>query len=198
MHNRLFKHFISWLLIASPLWWTAGCYTRTAITNLDDAALDGLHVITNGGNHYLFHRWSWDSAGGIRGEETLRSTTWQGISVSRELAPMLPRDSIARTYSETLVEVVTRSGSLYQFTEWSSDRAGGIHGTARWRNPHYYSDDPTSHIYNEKIVHLPNDSVKSLNTVEFRIVNSIVTAFGITALTALVAEALAFSSNARF
>ena len=192
MQNRFFKHFISWLLIASPLWWTTGCYTRTEITKVDDAVLDGLHVITRGGDHYVLHRWAWDSAGGIKGEGKLLESPWRATRISRYAPPKLPLDSIARTYSETEIEVTTRSDTVYSFKEWTHDRAGNIRGTAIWKHLHY--DHGTFRTYKEGIVCVPHDSLKSLKTVEFSYVYTFLTLLGVTSVITCVTIAIALQN----
>jgi len=68
MKNRTLRSFITWLIIASPLWWTGGCYTYQKVTKLDEAVGSEIEVVTKGNNAYTFKRWSSDGSGGVSGE----------------------------------------------------------------------------------------------------------------------------------
>jgi hypothetical protein len=69
MRKRTLKPLITWLLIASPLWWSSACYTFQNVIKLDNAKTAGrrIEVKTTGENTYIFDEWSVDSLGTIRG-----------------------------------------------------------------------------------------------------------------------------------
>lgn len=56
MQNRTFKSLVTWLIIASPIWWTSGCYSTREITRLEEAATGDLKVVTKGNNRHAFER----------------------------------------------------------------------------------------------------------------------------------------------
>jgi hypothetical protein len=60
-----FRQCITWLLIASPLWWMCGCYSE--VTHLSEAVGTKIKVVTKGDKVYTFERWSSDGFGGISG-----------------------------------------------------------------------------------------------------------------------------------
>jgi hypothetical protein len=68
MQNRTFKQLISSLLIASPLWWTCGCYATREVTKLSEALGSEIEVVTMGNHVYNFTIWTSDGFGGISGE----------------------------------------------------------------------------------------------------------------------------------
>jgi hypothetical protein len=77
--KQMSKTIITWLLIASPLWWTYGCYSFQETTNLIEANENGrdIEVTTNGNNTYIFEfkKWTLDTEGTIWGQ-----TKWDDSS----------------------------------------------------------------------------------------------------------------------
>ena len=65
MKNEAFKHFISWLLIASPLWWASGCISE--IIKPNDSGENEIEVVTEGDSVYTFLQWTSDEWGAITG-----------------------------------------------------------------------------------------------------------------------------------
>jgi hypothetical protein len=65
MQNRTFKDFITWLLIASPLWWTSGCLSE--IIKPSDSGENEIEVVTKGDSVYTFLQWTSDESGAITG-----------------------------------------------------------------------------------------------------------------------------------
>jgi hypothetical protein len=97
MRNKMLKSFLSWLLIASPLWWTTGCESIRAVEKLSDAQGEEIHVLTKDKRSYTFVQWKADSAGSIRGIAKWKDPsyfTWEPsplITGER----VVPSDSIA-------------------------------------------------------------------------------------------------------
>lgn len=68
MQNGTFKSFIMWLLVASPIWWTCGCYTAREVTKVNEVEGSEIEVTTKGDNVYIFKTWKSDGCGGISGQ----------------------------------------------------------------------------------------------------------------------------------
>jgi len=65
MRNRTFKSLITWLLIASPLWWANGCISE--IMKPNDSGGNEIEVVTKGDSVYTFLQWAGDESGTITG-----------------------------------------------------------------------------------------------------------------------------------
>jgi len=160
MQNRTFKSLVTWLIIASPIWWTSGCYSTREITRLEEAATGDLKVVTKGNNRYAFERWSVDSLGGISGDGTWEIISEWGRPVSKQGFRTLPHDSISETYhDDTSIILTTRGNTVYHFTRWLSDNSGGIWGEAFWENP--------TDKWNVGKVRVPADSIKRITASEY-------------------------------
>jgi hypothetical protein len=105
--NRTFRSFITWLLIASPLWWTIGCYSFREVIKLDEAKENerNIEVTTKGNSVYIFMKWSVDSLGAITGRAKwhnpnyMAHARWDVNAISGELQflegpKMIPHDSV--------------------------------------------------------------------------------------------------------
>jgi len=68
MQKITFNHLITWLLIASPLWWAAGCYTSHQVAKVQDVQGYEIEVTTKGDITYTFSNWRSDSSGTISGK----------------------------------------------------------------------------------------------------------------------------------
>jgi hypothetical protein len=70
MQNTTLRHLVTWLLIASPLWWTCGCYSFLEINFPRESTQEAraLKVTTKGQLTYVFSDWTIDSLGNIRGK----------------------------------------------------------------------------------------------------------------------------------
>ena len=79
MHNRIFKSLISWLLIASPLCWTSGCYALREITQLEEAEAIGgqIEVTTKRSDAYTFDKWKIDSLGNVKGRAKRKNPSYK-------------------------------------------------------------------------------------------------------------------------
>jgi hypothetical protein len=76
MQNRTIRELVTWLIIASPLWWTSGCYTTKELTNPTQMfespnPFPEIEVITKGNHKYVFLTWFLDTGGTITGQATL-------------------------------------------------------------------------------------------------------------------------------
>lgn len=69
MQNKTFRNLVTWLLIASPIWWISGCYTFREVAKLDEARASEreIELTTKGNSKYIFEKWSVDSSGAITG-----------------------------------------------------------------------------------------------------------------------------------
>lgn len=67
MKNRRFRKLVTMFLIASPIWWTTGCYSSYQATGPADVSGTPIQITTKGNNHYAFAEWTVDSSGNIRG-----------------------------------------------------------------------------------------------------------------------------------
>jgi hypothetical protein len=122
MKNRRFRNFISLLLIASPLWWTSGCYSSLQITNPADVAGTAIEITTKGNHHHTLKEWSVDSSGNISGSGafvvplTVRSI---GGTVKQQPSTFIPKDSIAAIHvqrvnvgSTALIVIIATAGAV--------------------------------------------------------------------------------------
>jgi hypothetical protein len=68
IQNKTLKRLITWVVVASPLWWTNGCYTFVEITKLDEVARGNseLEITTEGNRVHVVSNWSVDSMGTVR------------------------------------------------------------------------------------------------------------------------------------
>ena len=168
MKNPMLRRLVAWLMIASPIWWTSGCYTMSGMASLNELNTTELQVITRGGNHYTFLRWAADSNGGISG-----SCVWhiQQKTGGNESTPgmklTVPSDSIFRSYSDKQIQVLTKGNVTYDFEKWSPDRGNTISGAAKWLNPLYDSGNQLSREFLQGHLVLPLDSIREIGTKEF-------------------------------
>jgi len=110
MKSRRFRSFISLLLIASPLWWTSGCYTSHQITNPADAVGTPVEITTKGGNHHTLVEWSVDSSGNILGSGAfVVPLTVQSAAgtVKQQPSTFIPKDSIAAIHVQRVNGAMT-------------------------------------------------------------------------------------------
>lgn len=104
MQNKNFKDIITWILIASPLWWTSGCYSTREVTKPSEAVGDYLEVTSKAGKAYYFYGWTCDSTGSISG--TAGSVKYEdpyyGWTTTRiQQRVTIPADSIATIQTKT-------------------------------------------------------------------------------------------------
>jgi hypothetical protein len=95
MKNRTFRSIITLLIIASPLWWTSGCYTTKEVTRLSEEEGSAIEVVTKRNNVYVFKTWTHDGYGSISGEANWidpSSPRWSPTYLHGTIA--LPSDSI--------------------------------------------------------------------------------------------------------
>jgi hypothetical protein len=187
MKNRTFKHFVTWLLIASPLWWTTGCRSTREFTRLDELPRPEIEVVTKGNAVYEFTEWTYDSLMGISGESAWIDKSlpvWYSryseghISLARdsiksvtvEGKDTLPADSIdAIKPREVLgIEITTKGSTVYTFEKWRFTKTGGIEGLARTRissHQNWY-DYGSASAFKKIDVTVPADSVASVRISE--------------------------------
>ena len=223
MQNRIFKRLINWLLIASPLWWTTGCYTTREITRLDEIR-PVIEVVTKGDRVYTFTAWTYDSLKGISGDARwvvksprpwVDSEDLDGhITLTRDAIKTvtlgggqnLPLDTLQTLKPTEVFEinVVTKSGINYTFIDWTIDKAGTIEGRASWENPSYssWSFSNTNHQFIESVVNLPADSIKIVSKKEYSsgrttllVVGSIVGSLGMAVWVTLACIASGFKGG---
>ena len=110
MQNRTFKDLIIWLLIASPLWWTCGCYSTREVTKPSEAVGDYLEVTLKDGKAYFFSSWTCDSSGTVSGlvGTVKRKDPYYGWSITPVAhAINIQADSIATIHVKTKREWAT-------------------------------------------------------------------------------------------
>jgi hypothetical protein len=196
MENRTFKHIMIWLLIASPVWWTSGCYTTREFTKLDEVNCE-IEVVTKNKRTYTFTAWTYDSLKGISGDAhwLVESISPWDDSEDHYGRLALPRDdirTIALQGDERLpvdglqtfkpkktveIHVTTRGNNVYSFKAWKPDGHGGISGDAEWfepSSPSWHSD------YVQGRTNLPRDSIKNVVRREYSSGRTILTVVGAT------------------
>jgi hypothetical protein len=115
MQNSTLKELVSWLIIASSLWWTSGCYTSNDIMKSDEPRRPEILVETKSGHTISLFQGYLDSLGGISGltdsKDTLR----------------VPSDSIQRAFIGEAV-VLTIDGRSHRFEDLKLDGHGRLSG----------------------------------------------------------------------
>ena len=131
MQNKTFKHFISWLLIASPLWWSTGCYSTREFIKQDEPGECNVCVVTKGGRSLELSEASFDSRGSVCGVvlKEASAPSASANTASREKARLtLPLDSLRNsTFSD--VTVLTKSGQTLEFDTLMLDGRGILSGS---------------------------------------------------------------------
>ena len=123
MKKNTSRKLVTWLLVASTIWWTSGCYTMREIEKLSDAGGRDIEVSTKGHNSYTLHEWTVDTLGTIRGNvvnPAFRSVYDRGSGVTVSSGePMylgqysLPRDSVATMRAEAInVPLTVATGTV--------------------------------------------------------------------------------------
>jgi hypothetical protein len=196
MQNKTFKRFITWLLIANPLWWTSGCYTTREFTKIDEINTE-LKIVTKEDRVYTFTAWTYDSLKGISGDArwVIRSIFHSGDSEARNGRVTLRRDNIRSVTSEgegnlsvdslstirpkrgVEIEVTTKGNNVYIFKAWEPDGHGGISGEAKWIDP---SSPSWSSDFLQGTTSLPRDSIRSVVTREINSGLTVLTVAGVT------------------
>jgi hypothetical protein len=99
MNKRRFRIVVTMILIASPIWWTSGCYSSYQITSPGEAADTPIEITTKGNNHYAFAEWTADSSGNIRGFAPfvvpVAVRSGGGTITQQQPVQIVPKDSIA-------------------------------------------------------------------------------------------------------
>jgi hypothetical protein len=92
------------------------------------------------------------------------------------------------------LEIVTKGGSRYIFSEWTSDSLGGMTGTAKWLNPAYslarskwdsQMMTPGTPKYLEEMVSLPKDSIASISAEHLNVPLTALAGVGVAATAAV-------------
>jgi hypothetical protein len=125
MKRQKFSSVIALILLASPVWWTTGCYSNYQITSPAEAADKPIEITTKGKNHYVFTEWSADSSGNIQGRApfvvpvAIRS---DGAIKQQLPSQYVPKDSIAAIYTQSvsvgstiLAVILTAAGVVAAF-----------------------------------------------------------------------------------
>jgi hypothetical protein len=194
MQNKTFKLLISWLLIASPLWWTTGCHTTREIAKLDEINRE-IDVVTKGNRVYTFTAWAYDSLKGISGDAlsvarsirlwddgedqngrlTLQRDNIKSVTLEGE--GILPVESLQsiKPKMTTEINVTTKGNNVYFFNACKPDGHGGISGEAEWFDPSSPSWSPD---YVQGTTNLPHDSIKSVATKEYSSGRTLLAIFG--------------------
>jgi hypothetical protein len=106
MRRKSFRKTITWLLIASPLWWIGGCYTMTNIDISAASRNQDIEVTTKSQSTYTFHEWKIDSLRTLQGTAAWKNPryTWLSISETKYLRGRraVPLDSIVTIRSSEL------------------------------------------------------------------------------------------------
>jgi hypothetical protein len=176
MQNKTFKNFITWLLIASPLWWTSGCYAAREYTRLQDVPIPPIEVVTKGNVVYSFERgWRHDGSGGISGK--VRSGGYM----------KLPGNSIKSFTPEkgNEIAIVTRDSKTYFVSQWSVDSSGSLYGIGGRANPLFMMGDTWQpNHFDEMDLRFPADSIKTVAASEF---STPLTILGVSAIVGVIA-----------
>ena len=198
MQNRTLRNFITWFIIAGPIWWTCGCYTFREIAGLDELPMSSIEIQTKGNTRYTFREWRYESQGGISGkaDRHIPSTSMEFDETVTAFCS-LPRDSIARAYFDTKIEVTTRGNSTYYFKEWTWDKMEGIRGQARLEVPFFDQREYKAKVSDVNVtVSIPADSIRCVAAYEFNgnltfwAVSGFLVLGGVTALAIAVSSSL--------